>query len=206
MNYEILADNALHFPRLLDSPEEYINFCKNEASSVGIKVEPWISGGDIDPHIYGNMWVLRKTTESSTVQTLLSNYDKALFIACREFLQYLAIDTTTINKTIENLKKTRLTDLTVKSYFEGERLGPHPDIDPNTTEDVLHLTVSMYYNDNYEGGEFGIIDGLSVKPTPGSVVIFPSKYLHTSGTIFTGIKYVSNEVIKLDLSLLKDVQ
>lgn len=205
MDYEILANNALHFPRLLESPEDYISFCKNEANSLGIDVEPWISGGDINPHIYGDMWILRRSIESDTVHRLLDNYDKALLTACEEFLKYLNLDQNTIDETIERLKGIRPKALTVKSYFEGEELGPHPDIDPNTTENVLHLTVSMYYNDDYEGGKLGIIGGSSVKPTPGSVVIFPSKYFHTSTTVPSGIKYVSNEVIKLDPSFLEVV-
>jgi hypothetical protein len=203
MDYELLADNALHFPRLLESPKDYISFCRTEASSLGIDVEPWLSGGDVTPHIYGDMWILRRSVESNTVQRLMDNYDKALLTACEEFLKYLEIDQSTIDATIEGLREIRPAFLTVKSYFEGEFLGPHPDIDPNTTENVLHLTVSMYYNDDYEGGKLGIVGGSAVKPTPGSVVVFPSKYFHTSTTVPSGIKFVSNEVIRLDPSFLK---
>jgi predicted 2-oxoglutarate/Fe(II)-dependent dioxygenase YbiX len=63
----------------------------------------------------------------------------------------------------------------------------------------------MYYNDNYEGGELGVVGGSSVKPTPGSVVVFPSKYLHESTLITSGIKYVSNEVVRLDSSFLREI-
>jgi predicted 2-oxoglutarate/Fe(II)-dependent dioxygenase YbiX len=63
----------------------------------------------------------------------------------------------------------------------------------------------MYYNDNYEGGELRVVGGSSVKPTPGSVVVFPSKYLHESTLITSGIKYVSNEVVRLNSLFLREV-
>lgn len=198
MEYELLAKNVLHFPKLLESPEDYVSFCKNEASSLGIQIEPWISGGDVNPHIYGDMWILKRSIESDTVQRLMDNYDKATLIACRGFLDYLKVEHKKIDATIEWISGMRPKALTVKSYFEGEFLGAHPDIPLDNTEDVLHITVSTYYNDDYEGGELGIVGGLSVKPTPGSVVVFPSKYLHESTTIPRGIKYVSNEVVRLD--------
>jgi hypothetical protein len=76
VDYELLADNALHFPKLLESPEDYISFCRTEASSLGIDVEPWLSGGDVTPHIYGDMWILRRSVKSDTVQRLMDNYEE----------------------------------------------------------------------------------------------------------------------------------
>jgi predicted 2-oxoglutarate/Fe(II)-dependent dioxygenase YbiX len=205
MNYEILAENALHFPNLLETPEDYIAFCTDEADLLDIPKEDWVAGGDDSQHIYGEIWVLKRSHESERVQSLLATYDKALLASCEEFMRYLGVNQESIDATIEVLKNNRMPAMTLKRYFEGESLGPHPDIDPSNTEDVLHITVSMYYNDNYEGGEIGVIGGSSVKPTPGSVVIFPSKYLHESTTIPSGIKYVSNEVVKLDSSFLKEI-
>lgn len=203
MNYEILADNVLHFPNLLETPEEYISFCTNEAESLGIPKELWVAGGDTSRHVYGELWVLNRWQESEKVQTLLDTYDKALLTSCEEFMKYLGIDQDSINATIEKLRSTRKPDLSVKRYFEGEFLGLHPDVDPNDAEDTLHLTVSMYYNDDYIGGDLGFASGSAAKPTPGSVVIFPAKYLHESTLVTSGIKYVSNEVVKIDSSFLK---
>jgi len=203
MNYEILADNALHFPNLLETPEEYVSFCTNEATLFGVPQDPWVAGGDDSQKVYGELWVLQRSHESDRVKSLLAKYDKALLASCEEFMRYLSVDQEAIDATIEDLKNNRMPAMTVKRYFEGESLGPHPDIDPSNTEDVLHITVSMYYNDNYEGGELGVVGGSSVKPTPGSVVVFPSKYLHESTLITSGIKYVSNEVVKIDSSFLK---
>lgn len=203
MDYEVLADNVLHFPNLLETPEEYISFCTKEAASFGVPKEAWVAGGDDSQKIYGELWVLKRAHESEQVRSLLAKYDKALLTSCEEFMRYLGVDQEAIDATIENLKNNRMPAMTVKRYFEGESLGPHPDIDPSNTEDVLHLTISMYYNDDYEGGELGFAANSAVKPTPGSVIVFPSKYLHESRFVPRGIKYVSNEVVKVDSSFLK---
>jgi predicted 2-oxoglutarate/Fe(II)-dependent dioxygenase YbiX len=203
MNYEILAENALHFPNLLETPEDYISFCTDEAELLGIPKEDWVAGGDDSRYIYGEIWVLKRSHESERVQSLLAAYDKALLTSCEEFMQYLGVDQESIDATIETLKNNRMPAITVKKYFEGERLGLHPDIDPSNTDDVLYLTISFYYNDDYVGGELGFDGGARVKPTPGSVVIFPSKYFHESLTVSSGIKYVSNEVVKVDSRFIK---
>lgn len=203
MNYEVLADNVLHFPNLLETPEEYVSFCTNEAAPSGIPQEAWVAGGDDSQKVYGELWVLERSHASEQVKSLLAKYDKALLTSCEEFMRYLGVDQEAIDGTIENLRNTRMPAMTVKRYFEGESLGPHPDIDPSNTEDVLHLTVSMYYNDDYEGGELGFASNSAAKPTPGSVIIFPAKYLHESKYVPRGIKYVSNEVVKIDSSFLK---
>jgi predicted 2-oxoglutarate/Fe(II)-dependent dioxygenase YbiX len=119
-------------------------------------------------------------------------------------MKHLGVEQDSIDATIERLKNNRMPALTVKRYFEGEFLGLHPDVDPSDTEDVLHLTVSMYFNDDYIGGNIGFALGSAAKPTPGSVVVFPAKYLHESTTVTSGIKYVANEVVKIDSAFLKD--
>lgn len=203
MNYEILAENVLHFPNLLEAPEKYVSFCTEEAELVGIPKEHWVAGMDSSKHIYGELWVLKRSHESQVVQDLLDAYDKALLISCEKYMEYLNVNQSSIDATIEKLRSNRMSAMTVKRYFEGERLGLHPDVDPNNMEDVLHLTISMYYNDDYIGGDLGFASGSAAKPTPGSVVIFPAKYLHESTLVTSGIKYVSNEVVKIDSSFLK---
>lgn len=203
MNYEVLADNVLHFPNLLETPEEYVSFCTNEAIPSGISQEAWVAGGDDSKKVYGELWVLERSHDSEQVKSLLAKYDKALLTACEEFMRYLDVDQEAIDATIEKLRNNRMPAMTVKRYFEGERLGLHPDVDPNNADDVLHLTVSFYYNSDYVGGDLAFENGAMVKPTPGSVVIFPSKYFHESRTVSSGIKYVSNEVVKVDSRAIK---
>lgn len=203
MEYEVLAKNVLHFPNLLELPESYIDFCTKEAGKAGIPINKWVAGMDDSQYVYGEIWVLERAHKSKKVQSLLDAYDAALLTSCEEFMKYLEVDQDSIDATIRDLKNNRMPAIAVKRYFEGERLGLHPDVDPNNTEDVLHLTVSMYYNDNYVGGRLGFESGSAVKPTPGSVVIFPAKYLHESTPLYSGIKYVSNEVVKIDSSFLK---
>jgi hypothetical protein len=203
MNYEILAENILHFPNLIELPESYVSFCNEETDKEGIPTDQWVARGDTSEYVYGEMWELPRSNDSEKVQNLLNLYDKALYSACEGFMEYRKVEQQSIDATIEKLKNNKMPAITVKRYFEGERLGLHPDVDPSNTDDVLYLTISFYYNDDYVGGELGFDGGARVKPTPGSVVIFPSKYFHESLTVSSGIKYVSNEVVKVDSRFIK---
>jgi predicted 2-oxoglutarate/Fe(II)-dependent dioxygenase YbiX len=56
------------------------------------------------------------------------------------------------------------------------------------------LSVVLYLNDNYEGGELYFKNQhVIIKPTAGSIVIFPSvePYYHESREIQRGTKYMS---------------
>jgi hypothetical protein len=180
-----------------------VSFCNEEPDKEGIPTDQWVARGDTSEYVYGEMWELPRSNDSEKVQNLLNLYDKALYSACEGFMEYRKVEQQSIDATIEKLKNNKMPAITVKRYFEGERLGLHPDVDPSNTDDVLYLTISFYYNDDYVGGELGFDGGARVKPTPGSVVIFPSKYFHESLTVSSGIKYVSNEVVKVDSRFIK---
>lgn len=81
----------------------------------------------------------------------------------------------------------------IKKYVPGADMGPH--IDSNDPTDIKHPIVSgvLYLNDNYEGGEIEFPNqNISIKPSPGSLIIFPSTspYLHHPKKIINGNKYM----------------
>ena len=65
-------------------------------------------------------------------------------------------------------------------------IDDNPDI-PRTVSAVVYL------NDNYDGGElsFSRLDGLTIKPGAGDIVVFPSAYLyeHEAKPVLRGTKY-----------------
>jgi hypothetical protein len=104
----------------------------------------------------------------------------------------------------------------VNKYQEGTFMGTHFDQQEGDTR--LYLSLVMYFNDNYEGGEisFSIRDGVLtstdfsaredvlapeneplidfwLKPEPGSCLIFPSSmpFSHTAHLVKSGSKYMS---------------
>ena len=198
MEYEVYNTNALHFPRLLKEPQNFIDFCIEQSKITNTPWQPWLSGGDVVPHAYGELWTINGSGAKET--SLLDLYDLAVITSLEQFLSHIQIPNDVARDIVDEKTRTRPRALAVKRYYEGEELGPHPDIDPSKDVEHLNLTVSMYFNDEYDGGLLGFMDGSKIDLTPGSVVIFPASYLHESSKVTNGIKYVSNEVISIERS------
>lgn len=195
---EVYNKHALHFPRLLENPGAYIEYCEQQSKKTNKSWDPWMSGGDGKPHPYGELWTFSDTDDEST--RLLDAYDKALILSVQRFLEHTGVSLDKQQLAIDAISNSRPRAMAVKRYYVGEELGPHPDADPNGDLNKLPLTVSMYFNEGYVGGLLGFEDGSKIELTSGSVVIFPATYLHESTTVTSGIKYVSNEVIVLNKS------
>jgi predicted 2-oxoglutarate/Fe(II)-dependent dioxygenase YbiX len=78
--------------------------------------------------------------------------------------------------------------LSLSRYFEGKTMGSHTESDERPT-----ISVVMYLNDNYEGGELYFREqGVTIKAKSGDIVIFPSKtpFFHESRPIISGTKYI----------------
>lgn len=74
-------------------------------------------------------------------------------------------------------------------YGEGQHFQEHTDHGYS-----YNATVSLvgYLNDDYEGGEiFFRLQGLTIKPDAGDLLIFPSNYMypHRAMPVKTGVKY-----------------
>jgi hypothetical protein len=79
----------------------------------------------------------------------------------------------------------------VKYSYPNTYFGLHTDHGPSKVRTVSAI---LYLNDDYEGGElhFPRIDGLTIKPESGDVIVFPSTYTyrHESIPLLNGTKYV----------------
>lgn len=79
----------------------------------------------------------------------------------------------------------------INKYDTNVYMGPHVDsgygADDNST-----VSMVIYLNDNYEGGEIEFPDhGISIKPKAGSAVVFPSTgCLHDPKPTTSGDKYM----------------
>jgi hypothetical protein len=78
----------------------------------------------------------------------------------------------------------------VKYEGAGTHFKIHADHGPTY---VCTISVVVYLNDDYEGGEiwFPRMDNLSIKPKAGDIVVFPSTYIyeHASQDMISGTKY-----------------
>jgi prolyl 4-hydroxylase len=77
-------------------------------------------------------------------------------------------------------------------YQPGQQFPPHTDhwYWPSTTQVTL-LTVLVYFNDDFEGGETRFTEHLEdvVVPKPGLVAIFQHKLRHEGCAVRRGVKY-----------------
>jgi predicted 2-oxoglutarate/Fe(II)-dependent dioxygenase YbiX len=91
-----------------------------------------------------------------------------------------------------NIDLGYLTPISISKYSTGKEMGPH--IDSYGDERSPVLSVVLYLNDNYEGGELNFPQqDVRIKPSAGSIVVFPSiaPYYHQSKIVNSGIKYMS---------------
>lgn len=90
-----------------------------------------------------------------------------------------------------NLNIGKLAPLSLSRYFVDKFMGPHTD--SHESDDRPTISVVMYLNDDYEGGELYFREqNITVKAKSGDIVIFPSKapFFHESKPVISGTKYI----------------
>jgi predicted 2-oxoglutarate/Fe(II)-dependent dioxygenase YbiX len=87
-----------------------------------------------------------------------------------------------------------------REYNPGTKLAPHNDAysyvkdQGNSVRPVL--TILLYLNDDYVGGEIDFPDdNLCIKPKAGSVVIFPSEKIHSVLEMSSGKRYMTQTYV-----------
>lgn len=94
------------------------------------------------------------------------------------------------NKKIQQLDDSfvKYNSYIVTKYKTGIAMGIHTD-----SNEGEEMSVLMYLNDNYDGGEFTYIDenGLehSIKPKTGDMIYCPSWYSHGVNKVTSGTRY-----------------
>ena len=84
-------------------------------------------------------------------------------------------------------------DVQITKYNVGDFYNYHTDGNGVTTNDeglTRKLSMSIILNDDYEGGEFEIWgDNMPIKYKTGTVILFPSYFVHKVNPITKGIRY-----------------
>lgn len=78
----------------------------------------------------------------------------------------------------------------VIKYPTGVSMSPHVD-SPSRFDNPNFVTVLVYLNDNYEGGELQVEDEDPIKPAAGTVVLVKSGVSHQSHTVTSGEKHIA---------------
>jgi predicted 2-oxoglutarate/Fe(II)-dependent dioxygenase YbiX len=180
-------DKISYYKNVIENPESLINLIessdKHLTNSTSIPVwKEWIASGD-DKYVFGYQKRFNNSIETDTdqeIQKINSILKKAIVESSEDYSKHYSINIGS------------LMPLSISKYSTGKSMGPHVD-DYNNGEDP-NISVVLYLNDNYKGGEINFPNqNITIKPEAGSIVIFPSvdPYYHQSLPVISGIKYMS---------------
>lgn len=197
---------------MLENVQDFVNFFETTVSSTVPEWAPWISGGDDHEDVdqYGLLKYIRvdKIAEEekdeevkNKLQDFIDSHEKATVDAVLEYLKIMNTSDDNLEKISSELKAQRpLNHFTLKKYLPNKAMGPHPD---RNTYPPATYTVAVYLSTELSGGRLHFPDiDKYVDITPGSVVVYPSIFLHGSEDIFEGVKYLTNEVVEISAELL----
>jgi hypothetical protein len=201
LDYEILHENVYYFPKAIPDIQNLLIDIENFHSVAVSPWGTWYANDTPDSYAYGDV----KTFMVSLLKEELDpeKYIKAESIifsllgaienTCAEYLKKHGAS----QEELDFLKKCLYEDpyrFGIRKYNPGESMGPHQDmVDPNRDT----ITISVYLNDEYEGGEIAVVEGdlnIAIKAKAGSIVIFPSNYRHESRLLKSGRKMLITHV------------
>jgi hypothetical protein len=189
MNRKILEENIYVYEDALENPSQLIKDIEfldslEEESSIS-KWKEWTAYQS--DYSFGS----QKRILDSIVDTSMPHYFSALSIYNRikNSIVEVSNDYASMHK---GLDIGYLTPLSISKYYVGKSMGPH--VDSHDDDQLKTISVVLYLNDDYEGGEINFPQqGIKIKAKAGSVVVFPSKkpYFHESKEILSGTKYMT---------------
>lgn len=201
LKYEILHKNVYYFPEIIENISELLTEIEEFYSVSVAPWTTWYANNTPDSYAYGTV----KTFETALLaeeldpekrkraENIIFSILGAMEKSCSEYLKNHGASEEELNYLKTCLYKDR-NRYGIRKYNQGESMGPHQDmVDPDRDT----ITISVYLNDDYEGGEIAVVEGdldISIKSKAGSIVIFPSGYHHESRFSPSGRKMILTHV------------
>jgi Rps23 Pro-64 3,4-dihydroxylase Tpa1-like proline 4-hydroxylase len=182
----IFAERIFYYESVIDNPYDVVDDIESLDEELSDKslVTNWHTWSSSDgSYVFGK----RKSTNYESFSEASDNVKK-LYLLIDNLLSEYGEDYA--NKLKVNLGEKKA--ISISKYFTGSSMGKHTDSSPNPT--IENISAVLYLNDDYSGGEIAFPDqGVVIKPTAGSLVIFPSipPFFHESREITSGTKYMS---------------
>lgn len=211
LDYQILHKNVFYFPKIIKNIDSLLEEIETFSSVSISDWEPWYAQNVPDSYAYGILKIFRTSlldsetdpAKKEKAKTIIYTLLDALETSCKEFLLKQGASEEELN----HLKHSIYNDnfiYGIRKYNPNESMGPHQD---QVSTDRDTITISMYLNSDYEGGEIAVVEPgaeVSIKTEPGSIVIFPSRYLHESKLLTSGRKIILTHVHMTLDKVLKD--
>lgn len=197
---EILHKNVYYFPGAIAEISKVMETLEEVNSLSVTPWEIWYANNDSKENPYGDLKTL--SYPSLAAETDADIKSKSAYIlnsilgameACAH--RYL-VDHEAGASELDHLHKEIYGSHTygIRRYNENKDMGPHQDmVVPNRDT----ITIAVYLDDDYEGGELGIVQpglDIAIKNKAGSIVVFPSAYLHESRPLKSGRKTIITHV------------
>lgn len=200
LRYEILHEHVYYFPEIIEDIDQLLIDIEEFDSASVSPWETWYANSNPESPEYGilktfNTNLLKNEDEikKEKAQKIMFSILTAMEKSARE---YMILHGAPEEEVIE-LKRSLFEDpmpYAIRKYNPNESMGPHTD---RFYEDKDAITIAAYLNSDYEGGEINVVEpnvNVSIKTKPGSVVIFPSSYLHESAPLKSGQKMMITHV------------
>ena len=196
-NYEIPYDKIVYFRGVIEDIDLLIEKIESVSS---IAISPWEiwSAGDDSSHAYGEVKYMSKQLIGSETnpknkadsEYIINTLINKMSDCAKTYAEIYEIENSSLEYAIAALNMAG-TKYGINKYYENMYMGPH--VDWNEMNSDITYTIVVYLNDNYEEGELFFVDpeiNLKIKPTKGSIVMFPSvePYVHQSCNIPSGRK------------------
>lgn len=182
-----IFDKVFYYENALEDPQSLIDLIEisdkdlNDNTSIP-KWQEWSASGDL-PYVFGYQKRFTNAAETDShmdIQVINSTLRDAIIKVSNDYAEKNQIDI------------GMLMPLSVSKYSTGKSMGPH--VDDYDDGENPNISVVLYLNDNYIGGELQFPDqSIKIKPKAGSVIVFPSTkpYFHESLPVESGIKYMA---------------
>lgn len=187
VNYTVLDENIYVYHNMITkSFEEIISILDSLPSTDSTPVTKWNDWGsssndDSNRYIFGEQkrFDARKCIDNPDYTEIYRVLSEPIIFASNHYAYK------------HNMDIGQMAPLSISRYFEGRFMGPHTD--SHESDERPTISVVMYLNDDYEGGELYFREqDISIKAKAGDIVIFPSKapYFHESKPVISGSKYI----------------
>lgn len=185
MKSQEVYDKIVYYYDLFPISLNIVELIEEDELSATSKITKWKPWGPSDNKtVYGK----QKTIYSSNTEFNDSKFDSFIIRTIKNAIVECSKD----YAKRYSIEIGNLTPLSISKYFEGASMGSHVDSYSDNPKETL--SVVLYLNDNYSGGELYFKNqNIKIKPEAGSLIAFPSSdpYFHESMPVTSGIKYIS---------------
>lgn len=201
LSYDILGDGLVYYKNVIQDPYKIIDDIESLNDKVILDIsnqvpgsqdsaaKPWHNWDYGDLHFCKQRWLPRShdMRPDDIYRNEYGSISDRLFQPLDMAFEHY---TTKIYPFAARNLKGKEDQMSILKYEDSGYLPEHTDHGSSSRT----LSVVLYLNDNYDGGEINfpqVRNGIRVKPSAGSIIFFPSNYVfaHSVSEVTNGIRY-----------------